>query len=199
MNINHNLPHNLPRLLPENLYHITTAKRFAKIKEDKFLKAMPDTLTGGKVKGVFTFDLNNFINQWTKDKHMNLARLILDYIAKEKELVVLRIPLKKLPEEQIKNIKTRDVKKTIDWKFESGYYNQTPKEVLGINIADTSKEAMDNRAIEHILPEDIPVENIECLGIMEYVRKLNLGEILTGFFKKQPEEKIIKDNMDMLI
>ena len=37
MNINNNLPHNLSRLLPENLYHITTAKRFAKIKEDKFL------------------------------------------------------------------------------------------------------------------------------------------------------------------
>lgn len=191
---------NIPPKLPENLYHITTAERFEKIKKDRVLRAMPDTLTGGKVKGVFTFDLENFISQWTKDKKMNLARLILDYIGNGKELVALRIPLKNLPPEQLANIKARDVKKTIDWKF-SEYVpgGKVAGHVLGERFVEMPPEVVQKNAIEHIMPEDIPIEKVDCLGTSRYEGKLRLVDVLNGFFKNYPEEKSINKNIDMLM
>ena len=173
--------------LPQNLYHITTTERLAKIKNDKLLKAMPDTLTNGRVKGIFAFDLKNFCAQWTKDNHMNLARLILDYIAKGKELVVLRIPLNKLPEQQVDNIKVRDVNKIIKWKF-GEYKPENNDEILGLRPDVISPDI----AYEHILPEDIAVNNFEQLGTSHYSAKLSLPDIIMGFFKNQPEENAVK-------
>ncbi len=185
--------------LPHNLYHITTLEKLDKIKEAKVLKAMPDTLTNGMVKGVFMFDLKNFVQQWTKDKHMNLARLILDYIAKGKELVMLRIPLDKLPQEITKNIRLREVNKAIDWKFSYGQYSgKSPKEVLGYTHTEMS-DKLNKEALELVVPQDVPFENIECLGTSQYGVKCSLSDILMGFFEKQPEEKFIRDNFDTLI
>ena len=185
--------------LPQNLYHITTTERLAQIKKDQLLKAMPDTLTYGKVKGVFTFDLENFVTQWAKDKHMNLARLILDYISRGKELVALRIPLKNIPEEQLTKVKTRDVNKVIDWKF--GAYkpkNNYEAEILGQHPSKMDSETASRIALEHILPEDIPAENFETLGTSNYGARLKLSDIVMAFFKGHPEENIVKNNIDIL-
>ncbi len=179
--------------LPPNLYHITTTERLAKIKKDKRLKAMPDTLTNGKVKGVFTFDLENFGTQWTKDNRMNLARLILDYIARGKEIVALRIPLKNIPEEQQSRIKTRDVNKVIDWKF--GEYtpgNNYEVDILGQHPDKLEQNLRSKRAVEHILPSDIEIEKIDTLGTANYNSKTSLQDVILGLFKGQPEEKDIK-------
>ena len=195
-----NIKPTIYEVLPKNLYHVTTTEKLAKIKEDKLLKAMPDTLTDGMVKGVFMFDLDNFVHQWTKDKRMNLARLILDYIARGKEMVMLRIPVQKLPQEVAENIKTRDVNKAIDWKFSgSQYRGKSPDEVIGYKYTETRPEVLANNAVEHIVPADIKAEEIECLGTSTYGSRRSLADILTGFFKDQPEEKVIKDNIDTLI
>lgn len=186
--------------LPQNLYHITTTEKLAKIKQDKLIKAMPDTLTDGAIKGVFTFDLDNFIKQWAKDKHMNLARLILDYIARGKELVMLRIPVNKLPVESSENIRTRDVNKAIDWKFSYGSQRgKSNQEILGQKITEVNPEEINKIAIEHIIPTDIGIDKIECLGTSNYDSKRSLADILMGFFKGHNEENIIKNNMDLLI
>ena len=185
--------------LPQNLYHITTTERLAKIKQDKILRAMPDTLTNGKVKGVFVFDLENLLTQWTKNKHMNLARLILDYIARGKELIALRIPIKNIPEEELSKVKVRDVNKVIDWKF--GEYNPKDNfdaEILGEYPQNIDKAYASQRAIEHILPNDLNVEAIEPLGTSIYDQKIKLSDIIMGFFKGHPEESIIKNNIDVL-
>lgn len=195
-----NIPSKSISLLPKNLYHITTVENLKKIKSDNCIKAMPDTLTAGKVKGVFVFDLNNFVTQWAKDKHMNLARLILDYIAKGKEMVALRIPLAKLPQEHIDNIKTRDVNKVIDWKFNSYRYGKDiPEEILGKNIEESAHLQNTGIAVEHILPEDIEFGNVEELGTSFYQLHKNLAEIMQGFFKNHPEEEIIEKNIDILM
>ncbi len=187
--------------LPKNLYHITTINSLQKIKQDNLLKAMPDTLTGGEVKGIFTFDLNNFLTQWTKDKHMNLARLILDYIAKGRELVALRVPVKNLSEEQVLNTKIRNVNDAIDWKFNSYRYGKNvPENIKGVKLSQiTQPEFINEKPIEYIIPEDIPLGKLETLGTTRFDSRLKLSEILTKMFKGQPEEKIIEANIDTLI
>lgn len=185
--------------LPANLYHITTTERLAKIKEDKLLKAMPDTLTYGRVKGVFTFELENFATQWAKDKHMNFARLILDYISRGKEMTALRIPLKNIPKKELMMIKTREVKKVIDWKF--GYYkpkNRFETDILGQHPSILDENTASERAVELILPNDIDINNIDTLGRSYYSSRLKLADIVMGFFKGEPEENIIKNNIDIL-
>lgn len=193
MNIN-------PTNLPKNLYHITTTENLAKIQQDKLLKAMPDTLTGGNVRGIFAFDLNNFTTQWAKDKHMNLARLILDYIAKGREMVALRIPVKNLSKEQEANIKLRDVNAAIDWKFNGYIYGKTvPEEIKGLNLSQISQEEVNSKPIEYIIPDDIPADKFEMLGTSKYGSKLQLPDILKKLFNGQQEEIIIEKNIDTLI
>lgn len=189
-------------ILPQNLYHITTLNNFAKIKQDGLLKAMPDTLTRGSVKGVFAFDLNNFLTQWTKDKKMNLAKLILDYIAaKGQELVALRIPVKSLSEAQKNDIRIRNVNDAIDWKFRGcGYGKAAPKNIQGFKLSEiTNLETINKNPIEHIIPDDIPLEKLECLdGTSKFNSRLPLSEILLKIFKGQPEEKVIEEKMNLL-
>ena len=186
--------------LPKNLYHITTTDKFMKIKQDKLLKAMPDTLTNGMVKGIFVFDLENFVQKWTKSKPMNFARLILDYIGKDKKIIMLRIPVKKLPEDVVNNIRTRDVDKAIDWRFSGSQYRGKSSEgVVGYKYTEAKHKTLLNGAVEHIVPSDVNLEKIECLGMSSYDSNRSIADILTDFFKNQPEEKFIKDNIDTLI
>lgn len=193
MNIN-------PITLPKNLYHITTTENLAKIQQENLLKAMPDTLTGGNVKGIFAFDLNNFTTQWAKDKHMNLARLILDYIAKGKEIVALRIPIERLSKEQEANIKVRDVNAAIDWKFNDYCYEKkVPEEIRGLNISKILLEEIINKPIEYIIPYDISAEKFELLGTSKYDSKIQLPEILKKLFNGPQEEIVIEKNIDTLI
>ncbi len=188
-------------ILPQNLYHITTSNNLAKIKQDGLLKAMPDTLTGREVKGVFAFDLDNFVSQWTKDKHMNLAKLILDYIAKGQELIAIRIPTKNLSEVQKENIKIRNVNDAINWKFSGYQYGKNvPEKIKGIKLSEIADaKTVTEQPIEHIIPTDIAVKELECLdGTSKYNTKLKLSDILLKIFRGQPEEKIINDKIDSL-
>lgn len=188
-------------ILPQNLYHITTLNNLTKIKQDGLLKAMPDTLTGGEVKGVFAFDLDNFVSQWTKNKHMNLAKLILDYIAKGQELVAIRIPTKNLSKVQKENIKIRNVNDAIDWKFSGCQYRKSvPEKVKGIKLSEiTDYATVTEQPIEHIIPTDISIKELEYLdGTSKYNAKLNLSDILFKIFRGQQEEKIINDKIDLL-
>ena len=49
------------------------------------------------------------------------------------------------------------------------------------------------------MPEDIPIEKIDCLGTSRYEGKLRLVDVLNGFFKNCPEEKSIDKNIDVLM
>lgn len=193
MNIN-------PITIPKNLYHITTTENLAKIQQENLLKAMPDTLTGGNVKGIFAFDLNNFTTQWAKDKHMNLARLILDYIAKGREMVALRIPVERLSKEQEANIKVRDVNAAIDWKFNGyGCGKPVPEEIKGLNVSQFSQEEINSKPIEYIIQDDIPADKLEMLGTSMYGSRLKLPDILKKLFNGPQEEIVIEKNIDTLI
>ena len=73
----------------------------------------------------------------------------------------------------------------------------------GLSIIDVlmfnSPEEINKIAIEHIIPTDIGIDKIECLGTSNYSSKRSLADILMGFFKGHNEENIIKNNMDLLI
>ena len=179
--------------VPRYLYHITTANKFNEISRTGFLKTMPDSMTDGKVNGIFTFNLQNFIKHWDKDSKMPLGKLIMDYVAKGREIVMLRIATKNLTEKNKKNITTRNAKNLINWKFESYRPGgKIPNKILGETLQEGFQQYRKGNAIEYIINENIPITQIEKLGNGKYNGRNSLKENLKPLLEGFPEEKSLK-------
>ena len=84
------------QVLPEYLYHLTNQKCYKSIMRSGKIKPSRDT-----IDGVYMFDMKDFQNNWRTNLNYQGSRtlaedLINQAIKKEKGLVLLRIPTKKL-------------------------------------------------------------------------------------------------------
>ena len=181
------------RKVPRYLYHMTSVDKFNEISKSGYLKAMPDSMTDGKVNGIFTFNLQNFVKNWDKDSKMPLGKLIMDYVARGKEIVMLRIPTKNLSVDGKNNIKTRDVKNLIDWKFESYRPGaKIPDSMLGESLNEGFHKIRKGKAIEYIIPEDVALSDIQELGRGKYNSRVSLKENLKSFLDGYSESQSLR-------
>lgn len=85
----------LKEVIPEYLYHLTNNKAYESIQKEGILKVSKDM-----IDGVFMFDLNDFMKNWTKPcgkSQINISTDIMKQAIKSGEgLVLLKIPTKKL-------------------------------------------------------------------------------------------------------
>lgn len=85
-------------IIPRNLYHITDAKAYEKIKADGCL--IPRCPNGSFSKeGIFTFELQNVLKRWqqipTQQGQNTLLGMLLE-LTRNSNIVVLKIPTKNL-------------------------------------------------------------------------------------------------------
>lgn len=189
--------------VPRFLYHITSKKNYESILKDGFIRTSQDGADMTNLNGVFMFDLKNFTKRWCNtgfsmgDDFLTLAKaLFVKGSSKTSNIVVLKVPTKKLPLDKLK-CRTQDIKAKVPLSHFSD----------GDTALRQKHYTRKKQPIEYIFEEDIPISSIKKIGeadtgvIIEDVfanmyasdyKKVDVKQILTNLFKGQPEEKCIE-------
>lgn len=195
--------------VPRYLYHLTSAVNFEKMKSDTFCYASgKDKYL--KQKGVFMFDLTNFLKDWSKrmlngECKRSLQEMLLDEVScsiyDPSGIVVLKIPTSEL---DIQNLKIRS--QNTFFKARKGLDKFSPEELehlqQGTSALYSSLYKQRKCPIEYIYQGDIPVKKISMIGqltgddYMQIDRKPNENWNLKGtfmaLFKNTPEQKAVE-------
>ena len=184
------------------LYHFTSVDNYEKMLKDKKINVSKDMFMNKP--GVFMVDLPNFTNQWLNNdtywSTQNLALALIRETSKyQDKLVCLRIPTKNLDHSKLK-IRSQDK----FFEHVKKWFNPTPEH---LKTGDAAKNrglyTQRKESIEHIYQNEIPMENVELVGIVDIDKNqvcrqhLERGakqkniviDILKRLFKGQPEEK----------
>lgn len=89
-------------IIPRNLYHITDAVSFEKIKADGYLKPRRPNSSYAK-EGVFAFELQNALQRWQQMPYRGKTTLLgkLLEITRTSNMVILKIPTKNLDTDKL--------------------------------------------------------------------------------------------------
>lgn len=186
--------------IPRFLYHITSKKNYDSMLKSGIIKTSEDSNRASELKGVFLFDMKNFVKRWantsihySKDVSINLGGALLyknglpgDNLRKVTDIVLLRIPTKNMDINKLK-IRPQNLMKEVI-KGDSALYQ---------TIYTRRKNP-----IEYIYGENIDVSTVQKIGetqlefnsIIEAAQKLaeKPFELLMRLLKGQPEEKGVK-------
>ena len=195
------------RKLPEFLYHFTSAENADKIIKSGKLIAKEEG-SDFNVAGVFMFDLDNFVKNWSKlfiDNgeygSFNFFNALFTQATKgEKHIACFRIPTKRLS----KNMVIRDQSNLIKAgeKLNSG--EDVSELITKVDDADLYRiYHQKGHAIEFINPGDIKINKEDLVNIAEIPQELttyvpgkepleSAFNTLRYLFIKQPEARILE-------
>lgn len=187
------------RTIPRYLYHLTTKENYTSIIKDGVIKATHDANPVSNLKGVFLFDMINFIKRWmstgfkidSENNKFSLAQaLFLNVIIKSRNLVLLRIPTK--------NLSTNLLQCRVQNITESEFHANN-----GDSATKQKHYTRKKKPIEYIFQDNIPVKEFAKIGEVDsqinYTKHQDLasfGEIdslslLEKLLVNQPEENAI--------
>jgi len=163
--------------LPRYMYHITTKSAYESMLKDGCIK--PSQCMDSS-SGTFLFDMKNFTRFWRKtpDVVEQPRTTLLDWVGKtdSEEIVMLKIPTKKL------NAQTMRLRRQKLCRYGAGgaakaqekfaadehRFSHALEEMrYAMQGEDVSKLPLYNQrkeAVEYIVPEEIPIENVTLLG-----------------------------------
>ncbi|MBQ6515634.1 hypothetical protein IJI31_00480 [bacterium] len=185
------------------LYHFTSVDNYKNMLKDNKISTSKDMFL--EKPGVFMVDLPNFTNQWLNNdtywSTQNLALTLLRETSKyQDKLVCLRIPTENLDESKLR-IRSQD--KFFNY-LKDPYHSDPPEHIKkGDDEENSEIYTKNNESIEHIYQDEIPMDNVELVGIVDIdknqvcrlhaergAKQKNIViDILERLFKGQPEEK----------
>lgn len=203
--VSHIGPHDI-RPLPKFLYHFTSDTNADNIIKSGKLLAKKDE-SELNVAGVFMFDFENFIKNWSKLKintgnaYINLFNLLFSQVAGLNKIACFRIPTQRLN----KKVLIRD-QNNIMVEIENQRASTENAEAIA-SIFDDAKfykiYHQEGRAIEFIHTGDIKVQKDDLVGVVDIPEELAMGVIgeepsksaldtLKYLFINQPEAKMLE-------
>lgn len=160
----------LREAIPEYLYHLTNNRAYESVQKDGILRASKDM-----IDGVYMFDLNDFIKNWTKPcgkNNLNISQVIFKQVIKSGNgFVLLKVPTKNL---DLKKIIIRLEDEVLDFVGSDHYSNlamvyaekggilkykeELPKYMTkGYSPTKAPKYFSQGRPVEYIYKNDIPL------------------------------------------
>ena len=184
------------------LYHFTSVDNYEKMLKDKKINVSKDMFL--KEPGIFMVDMPNYTNQWLNNDTywgtQNLALTLLRETSKyQDKLVCLRIPTKNLDHSKLR---VRSQEKFFN-HFKRSFSPVSEHLKNGDTVKNRGWYTQRKESIEHIYQNEIPMENVELVGIVDIdknqvcrqhsergAKQKNIVlDILKRLFKGQPEEK----------
>lgn len=191
--------------IPRFLYHVTSKENYNSILKNGMIKTSYDCCPVSDLNGVFMFDMKNFSKRWANTwidiakYHVNLGKALMTKnimgsaeFSKSKEIVLLKIPTKKM---DINKLKIRPQDRGMLDASNIGLLN-------GDSAIYQSIYTRRKNPIEYIYEENIDVSKIQKIG--ETTLKYDSHEdclktvaekpfeILLQLLKGTPEEKGVK-------
>lgn len=192
--------------IPRYLYHLTTAKNYQSMLNDKELKTSNDA-----IKGVYMLDLKNFFKSWCNipiirwGDRENLASDILRHVVYDRcdRGVLLRVPTKLLDRQKLLiRSQTLSIAMHDEYEFRRVYNQWDLKGDLpegrfryyftGESAVKAHKSKKQAEAIEYIYPKNIHISGVEKVGeveIADYPEPSLFKEIFAKLLHGKPEKK----------
>ena len=188
------------------LYHFTSIDKYEKMLTDKKMKLSYKDSYLNK-PGIFMVDLPNYTNRWlNNDTYWSTQNMALTLMSEtchnQDKLVCLRIPTKNLDHSKLK-IRSQDE----FFNHQKKFLTPAPEHIkTGDEAKNRGLYTQRKECIEHIYQDEIPMDNVELVGIVDIdknkvcrrydergAKQKNIViDILKRLFKGQPEEKGIK-------
>lgn len=167
--------------IPEYLYHLTNNKAYETIKKEGVLKASKDM-----IDGVFMFDIQDFIKNWTKPcgkSNIEISHDIFKQALKSGDgFVLLKIPTKNL---DTKKIVIRSEDEVLDFVGSTHYRNlalvyaekggilrnkqELPKYMTkGYSPAKAAEYNSQGMPVEYIYKDNIAIRSIDNINAGEF-------------------------------
>lgn len=190
------------KYLPKYLYHFTTLNNYNNmLKSGKIITGVEQNTD---IKGIFTVDMNNFINNWGyRDEHgMPLDEKLIKRIAlcNDGNVVLLRIPTEKLDPSafkvrsqnvifdmfsKVENVCNSDWRAPIDIMVDD-YPDEYSHMNFGVNLSNAQEFLDNNHALEYIYQKEIPITDVAL------VASANLNQI-TGVNSSKQVSNLIQE------
>lgn len=191
-------------IIPRYLYHVTTKQNYANMLKEQAIKTKCDKHFG---EGLFMFDLQNFLKNWSIDfadyKNYNIRNTLFENIIrkqKQHDMVLLRIDTNKINKE---HLLVRSVKKLFKMFYETENFAQKFEEQKLTN-PDMRHLAMGDSALrfplynqrkdamEFAVKEKLDVNCAECIGEFHYEMCDNIYDILKKVFANRNEKRAVE-------
>lgn len=200
--------------IPRYLYHVTTKKSYEKMLETGSIK----DLQACDGRGVFLFDLRNFVKQWKETKEVVeqprtslLALISGTKLIGSGDIVMLRIPTSILDARTLKIRRQKLLRCGAAGQQE--YINQQTKNPYKISESLKEMIAMDGEtalnaklyrqkeAIEYIATHSIPIDKVQLVGAtkldgaavkMANADKKDMPEVWKALTVGQPESNVFE-------
>ena len=201
-------------VIPEYLYHLTDKKHYELILKDGKILMSQDALMGvQKCPGVFMINIKNFFQNWGKNNSWsgNLkTKLVRHATQSDSNLVMLRIPTKYLDQSKIvlrdqetymghlNELRTglKEFNITCDSSIPPEFKRKFTFYFDGLSPKAISATDIDEKSLEYIYKEAIPISKVEKVGEFDTLRDLPDNEhspmhfIFSGLLKGQREESL---------
>lgn len=182
--------------LPRYLYHVTSRKNYESILKSGEIRTSHDAYLASNLEGVFMFDLKNFAKRWTTTffdfgEEYGKINLGSTLISKNSDMVVLKVPTKKMDINKLK-VRVQDENKS---------------DFHALNGASARFQTLYTRRkkpIEYIYGQNIKVSETEKIGelkldftsddrddFLKFVANKPFDSLIK-LFKGKPEENCIK-------
>lgn len=185
------------------LYHFTSISNYEKMLADKKVKLSGKDRYLSK-PGIFMVDLPNFTRRWlNNDTYWTTQNMALTLIGEtchdQDKLVCLRIATKNLNHSKLK-IRSQDV----FFQHAKKWLEPAPEHIItGDEAKNRGLYTQRKECIEHIYQDEIPIENVELVGIADIdknkvcrhysergaLQKNIVIDVLKRLFKGRSEEK----------
>lgn len=174
------------------LYHVTDKHNYERILQSGVIRTSLDSC-GKRLNGVFMFSLENFLRRWGKLFDKSDLRYILFDDKIFDDIVLLRIPVKKL---DIELLRYRSQEKFMRARYAKNFnrLDKNAHEIIG-EPANTMKAKISRKhePIEYIYTSPIPADIVEFAGEANFANIKSIGRNL--YYRKgisKMREQIVK-------